>query len=172
MILDASTDDSFAANGNRPAIVLDGNNTGSAGLTLTASGSTVRGFVIRDFNSGGITINSANNTIVGNWIGSYNADGSDAGGTESNVGHAIRVTTSGNVIGGSSALDRNVIGGNDGPGIFFFGMAASSNVMIGNYIGTDPTGTQARGNNGSGSNSQCPGPITTASVACCRARAT
>ncbi len=78
VILDASTDDSFAANGNRPAIVLDGNNTGSAGLTLTASGNTVRGFVIRDFNSGGITINSANNTIVGNWIGSYNTDGSDA----------------------------------------------------------------------------------------------
>ncbi|MBH0204115.1 MAG: DUF4347 domain-containing protein, partial [Nitrospira sp.] len=59
VILDATSDDSFAVNSSRPAIILDGNNafTGD-GLVLssTADGSTIRGLVIRDFTGNGITI--------------------------------------------------------------------------------------------------------------------
>ena len=57
--LDASTDDSFAANGSKPAIVLDVNSiAGSSGLQLTstADGSVIRGLVIRNFKSAAITI--------------------------------------------------------------------------------------------------------------------
>ncbi len=52
VIIDATTDDSFAVNGNRPAIILDGNNafTGD-GLVLASGsgGSTIRGLIVRDF---------------------------------------------------------------------------------------------------------------------------
>ncbi len=94
VILDASTDDSFAANSNRPAIVLDGNDLAANGLTLTntADGSTIRGFVIRDFAGNGIYINSGsdNNTIAGNYVGRLNSNGTDAGVTEAVGGTVLR----------------------------------------------------------------------------------
>ena len=74
VILDATSDDSFSANGNRPAIILDGNDVVSDGLviTSTAYGSTIRGFIIRDFDGHGISIysGSSGNTIEGNYVGS------------------------------------------------------------------------------------------------------
>ena len=95
--IDATTDDSFAANGNRPAIILDGNNSFTGdGLVLsssTADGSTIRGFVIRDFSGDGIQINSGsdNNTIAGNYIGRLTATGTDAGAGEANTGAGINL---------------------------------------------------------------------------------
>ncbi len=73
--IDATTDDSFAANGNRPAVILDGNNLSSDGLVLTSSadGSTIRGLIIRDFAGDGIEIQAGSdgNTIAGNYIGDW-----------------------------------------------------------------------------------------------------
>ncbi len=68
--IDATTDDSFAANSNRPAIILDGNNSFTGDgfvLTSNADGTTIRGFVIRDFTGDGIEIqaNSNGNTDCG-----------------------------------------------------------------------------------------------------------
>jgi hypothetical protein len=50
-----------------------------------------------------------------------------------------------NVFGGARSAERNVIGGNDDEGIRIDGDAADGNVVIGNYIGTDVTGTLNRG---------------------------
>ena len=89
--IDATTDDSFASNSNRPAIILDGNNSFTGdGVVLsgTADGTTIRGFVIRDFTGDGIEIqaNSNGNTIAGNTIGRMTATGTDAGAAETNTG--------------------------------------------------------------------------------------
>jgi parallel beta-helix repeat protein len=48
----------------------------------------------------------------------------------------------GNVIGGTSASDRNVISGNRLRGVLFFN-GAQNNVVRGNYIGTNADGSQA-----------------------------
>lgn len=73
VIIDASTDADFALNGNRPVVVLDGNNLAADGLVLgnTADGSTIRGLIIR-FSGHAIwaMTGSDGNTIAGNYIGS------------------------------------------------------------------------------------------------------
>ena len=153
VILDATTDDSFANNSNQPAIILDGNNGFSGdGLVLTSSadGSTIRGLVIRDFSGDGIEIRagSDNNTIAGNYIGRLTASGTDAGAGEANNSFGLNILGSGNTIGGTTAADRNVISGNADNGIYVGGGA--NNVISGNYIGTTAAGNVALGNQSEG----------------------
>jgi hypothetical protein len=150
VVIDGSTDDSFAANGSRPAIVLDGNGLTGDGLVLASGsgGSTIRGLVIRNFGLDGIQIDAGSNgnTIAGNYIGSFNADGS-AGGL-GNVQDGIYVQSNNNIIGGATAADRNVISGNLDNGIQL--RAASGNQILGNYIGTNATASNPLGNDLSG----------------------
>ncbi|MCS7469466.1 DUF2341 domain-containing protein, partial [Stieleria sp. ICT_E10.1] len=151
--IDASTDDSFAANGNKPAIKLDGTAAGAVNGLLLAAGSensTIRGFVIQNFDQSGILIQSAGNTIAGNFIG-LDADGTTI--TANNVSNTtyvggIRVESDNNTIGGLTSADRNVISGNNYAGLVF--VDASSNQVQGNYIGTDAGGTLDRGNSQEG----------------------
>ncbi|MGN6543573.1 MAG: DUF4347 domain-containing protein, partial [Aureliella sp.] len=147
--IDATTDDSFAANGSKPAIIIDGNNLAGDGLVLTstADGSVIRGLVIRDFGSDGIEIQagSDNNTIAGNYIGRLNASGTDAGAGEENAYAGIRVLGANNVIGGTGALDRNVLSGNGG-GVYISGTSATGNILKNNYIGVDASGATALAN--------------------------
>src|SRR5262249_2125380 len=49
-------------------------------------------------------------------------------------------------IGGTVAADRNVISGNVHNGISIFGAASTGNTVIGNFIGTDKSGTVRIGN--------------------------
>ncbi|NTU62887.1 MAG: hypothetical protein HGB05_05660, partial [Chloroflexi bacterium] len=143
VILDATTDNSFAANGNKPAIILDGNNLAADGLVLsaTADGSTIRGLVIRDFGTGtshdGIEIQAGSdgNTIAGNYIGRLTNTGADAGSAEANFGKGLRI------LGANSTIDGNVISGNNDSGVFISGSGASGNVVVRNLIGTDASGT-------------------------------
>ncbi|MDV6029055.1 MAG: DUF4347 domain-containing protein [Phycisphaera sp. RhM] len=151
--IDASTDDSFAANGSKPAIKLDGTGAGAVNGLLLAAGSensTIRGFVIQNFDQSGILIQSTGNTIAGNFIG-LDADGTTI--TANNVSNTtyfggIRVESDNNTIGGLTAADRNVISGNNYAGLVF--VDASSNQVQGNYIGTDAGGTLDRGNSQEG----------------------
>ena len=55
---------------------------------------------------------------------------------------AVRYCT----IGGITPEERNIISGNTDYGLPLFGAGATQNVIIGNYIGTDITGTQPIGN--------------------------
>ncbi len=142
VVLDATSDTDWAANGNKPVIVLDGNNLSADGLVLsgTADGSTIRGLVIRDFGQDGIEIQSGsdNNTIVGNYVGRLTVAGADAGATEANAGVGINVVGSSNTIGGTTLADRNVISGNGTDGL---SLSGTTNTVRGNYIGTDAAGT-------------------------------
>lgn len=117
---------------------------GQAGLRLAAgaSGSSIRSLALGNSNSHGITLtNTTNVLIVGNFIG-LDLDGVTA---VPNKGNGIEVVKgSGNTIGGETAVARNVISANRGHGINL--NSSSSNFVLGNYIGTDQTGTLDRGN--------------------------
>ncbi|CAN5827646.1 hypothetical protein BH11PSE8_BH11PSE8_11700 [soil metagenome] len=145
VIIDASTDDSFAANGSKPAVVIDAN-LGSDGLHLTnsADGSTIRGFVIQNFTYAGIEIDSGSdgNTIAGNYIGGLDASGNAY--TMNTASYAVYIAGANNMVGGSTSADRNVISLTGAVGnytVHVGGAAAVGNIVRGNYINTDATGT-------------------------------
>jgi hypothetical protein len=144
--IDATTQTNWLAGSFMP-IVLDGNNGAYAGLTLSpdADGSTIRGLVIRDFDGSGISTQASNVTIAGNWIGYFNADGTSADIDEANTRVQINMVGDNNVIGGTTLADRNVLAGGTF-GIWLAGENTHSNVIAGNYIGTDVTGTFDHGN--------------------------
>ena len=129
---------------NTPGIELDGENAGSSnGLEIDAGNSTVRGLVINRFAADGIFLQTGTlNTIVGNYLGT-NA----AGQASSPNGHGIEDNSGNNLIGGTTAADRNVISGNSLGGVH---LIAAGSTVEGNYIGTDATGTFAVGNGDEG----------------------
>lgn len=135
----------------RPVIVLDGNSGSGSAFTLsnTADGSTIRGFVIRDFAADGIHIQSGsdNHTIVGNYIGSFNADGSFAGATEENASEGIESYGANVLIGGTTTADRNVISGNGSAYNIYLATGANGTIIRGNHIGTNAAGTSVFANN-------------------------
>ena len=151
--IDATTDDSFASNSNRPAIIVDGNNLVADGLTLgaAADGSTIRGLVVRDFGGNGILIEAGSdgNTVAGNYVGRLDAAGTIAAAGEENTSSGIRVLGASNTIGGTTALDRNLSRGNV-QGIYLTGASASGNTILNNYVGVDVTGNSAVTNSGRG----------------------
>jgi len=118
-------------------------------LFALADNCTVRGLAINSFQHDAIDIDSNGNTIEGNFIGT-NASGTAAlpNGTNG-LGAVIFVgASSNNTVGGTTPDARNVISGNIGPGISSQGGAG--NVVQGNLIGTDATGSLALGNTGPG----------------------
>ena len=109
-----------------------------AGLTITAGDTLVRALAVNSFNGPGVVLTGGgNNRIEGNIIGL------DATGTAArpNKGVGISIQNSSfNVVGGTSPAQRNVISGNTSGGISI--SSAADNRVLGNYIGTDATGTQ------------------------------
>ncbi|MBC8356264.1 MAG: DUF4347 domain-containing protein, partial [Planctomycetes bacterium] len=84
------------------------------------------------------------NVVIGNYIGTNaNANAAVANG---NFGLRISSGASGNTVGGLTAAERNIISGNTSEGVYITGLGTDNNVVVGNYIGTDPTGTSALGN--------------------------
>jgi uncharacterized delta-60 repeat protein len=83
---------------------------------------------------------SAGNTVVGNIIGAQ------ANGT-ANLAYNAQYRGVGiygspnNIIGGSSSGARNVVSANRETGIYLTGANSTGNIIQGNYIGTDITGT-------------------------------
>jgi len=113
-----------------------------AGLTITAGDSTVRGLVVNRFVPGILLLGAANNVIEGNFLGT------DVTGTLVQGGSpGARIANSpGNTIGGTAPGARNVISGGGGSeGITLEGPDAAANTVLGNFIGTDVTGTVALG---------------------------
>ena len=84
---------------------------------------------------------TAENTVSGNYIG-LNANGVGILPNKSE-GVVLSSLAHGNIIGGDTTGERNVISGNGGDGVAIF---SSGNIVSGNYIGTDVTGTVCHGN--------------------------
>jgi hypothetical protein len=145
LTLDTSTQAGF---GGTPIVMLDGNGVAGNGLTLDtgADGSTIRGFVIRNFGTHGIEIlaGSDDNVVYDNYVGGLTFTGDDAGGAERNLGPGIRISGSVNTIGSTNPADRNVISRNAVDGVFV--NDGDGNLIIGNYVGTNAAGNVAVSN--------------------------
>lgn len=156
MTIDGSTQPGFAG---KPLIMLDGSQilpetyTSDTGLLVYSASNQVKDISFSGFIWNGLTFSYAdasNNVVSGCWIGV------DSTGTNPapNAYQGILVTSASghNTFGGTTASARNVISGNAQYGIFIAGTNTGGNVIEGNYIGSDPSGTIAVPNGYSGIN--------------------
>lgn len=122
-----------------PVIQLDGSSAGAGadGLDIQAGTSTVKGLALTGWSGKAIILESkGSDTVAGDYIGT-NGTGALANGS------GIAVTSASNTIGGTASSDRNVISGNTQWGVVMTGAAATSNLIEGNYVGSDAAGTAA-----------------------------
>src|SRR5262249_35819695 len=147
--IDGATQPGYA---DSPLIELNGTGSGIAvGLALAANDSLVRGLVINGFDVGffpsvsaAIYITGNGNRVEGNYLGT------DVSGTASvpNLAGVWIQDGANNTIGGTAPGARNIISGNSRPdlngvGVVIQGAGATGNLVIGNYVGTDYTGSFA-----------------------------
>ncbi|HZZ82396.1 MAG TPA: DUF4214 domain-containing protein, partial [Gemmataceae bacterium] len=148
--------DGASAPGFAGAPVVEIDNNGFAGLTISGFADRLASLSIVHASGPGVTLlglgslgpSLGDDTVVGNDIG-LALDGSVAANT--GVGLFID-NSSGDTVGGTTPLDRNVISGNGAGGIEVapsgaFGLTGK---IVGNFIGTDHTGQTAAANQGNG----------------------
>jgi hypothetical protein len=122
-------------------------NSGS-GIEIQGTGNTVGGTVsgARNILAGnskdGVRIDStASGTLVqGDWIGINAVNKALA-----NSGNGVNIAGNSNTVGGTVSAARNIISGNTSDGVLI-ASGASGNQLLGNYIGTDFTGTASVAN--------------------------
>ena len=108
----------------------------SPGTTVGGEGAGARN-IISGNDGYGVHVSDRNSRIQGNFIGT-NASGAAA--IPNDDGGVIAFASGvGLQIGGTTAAARNVVSGNDGPGIHTLGFAE----VIGNYVGLNAAGTGA-----------------------------
>lgn len=172
VIIDGYTQDGASPNTNLPdqgmnsvlLIELDGSNLVEAdgqGFIVSAGNSTIRGLVLNRFAHRGISLwEGSGNLIEGNYIGT-NISGTST--TDLGIGtFGIEISGSDN-----NTIRENIVSGNGGTdpnepnsGIIVNALeeegmppiVSTGNHFLGNYIGTDVTGTLPLPNNGSGIN--------------------
>jgi parallel beta-helix repeat protein len=132
-----------------PLVELDGTSIGgstASGIqfSATAGGSSVRGLSIGGFGGQGVYIQADACTVAANHIG-CNAAGTIG---RPNGAGVFGVGAGASRIGGWNAKSRNVISGNSAQGVYFSGGADPW--ILGNYIGTNASGTTALLNLGGG----------------------
>ncbi len=132
-----------AALGNDGGVrVANGANATTIGGSVAGAGNVISASTFYGIQLFGTGVD--NNIIQGNLIGLDATGTVDLGNVSEGV--YIRGGSSNNTVGGTTALARNVISGNDYNGINIDGNGTSNNVVIGNYIGTDLNGTTAIAN--------------------------
>jgi titin len=119
----------------------------SSGNWIGGPYSTNRNVISGNTGPGVYLLNCAGNTVQGNLIGTT-VSGTAALGN-SNNGISL-YNAPANLAGGTSAAARNVISGNGGSGVYLNGSGATGNLVQGNYIGTDTSGSLAMPNAGDG----------------------
>lgn len=155
-ILDATTQtaDIGDTNAAGPEVEIEGTSAGAArGFhILSTANNKIKGFVINRFSINGVAIRGAgadSNQVEGNYIGTDSTgtlarpNGPTPASTIDGNGVIIRQGGQSNTVGGPTAAERNVISGNLNLGVFITDSGTNNNVVIGNYIGTDRTGTAA-----------------------------
>jgi hypothetical protein len=137
--------DAKAGTNANPRIVLNGSGAGvdADGLSITGSGTVVKGLRIRDFGGEGIRLDNVDEVkIEGNLI-TNNGAGSDRGGVA-----ITGVLSDNNVIGGGLSAARNLISGNSGNGVTI--SDSDRNQVDNNVIGANALGNGALSNGGDG----------------------
>ena len=126
------------AKGNR--IGTNGDGVSDVAERNVVSGNRLGGVLVTDAGTEG-------NILAGNYVGT------DAMGTAAvaNEFHGIAIRgAANNVVGGNTIAARNVVSGNMFTGVLILEVGATSNVVRGNYVGTNATGTAAVPNHVSG----------------------
>ncbi|HAZ47374.1 MAG TPA: hypothetical protein DCZ55_23690, partial [Cyanobacteria bacterium UBA11371] len=145
----------IAAAGNHSGIFIsDGSTNNTIGGTTAASRNVISG------NLFGVSIFTDANKVQGNYIGTDVTGTLDVGNSADGVtitgylvigpGGERIISASNNLIGGTTPGARNIISGNNHNGVGIDQRGATNNQVIGNYIGTDVTGTLDLGNSSSG----------------------
>ncbi len=130
------------ANGYIGVLIISGPTHNTIGGNTSGTGNLISG-------NGHIGIElegsgTMSNTVLGNYVG-VNVS-STAALANTYFGILIRDSASGNIIGGRSQESHNIISGNGLEGIWIVDPGTSGNSVVGNYIGTDASGTKALGN--------------------------
>ncbi|MGI8786189.1 MAG: carboxypeptidase regulatory-like domain-containing protein, partial [Pyrinomonadaceae bacterium] len=128
-----------------PLIKIDGSQTSNAfGLAIAGGNSTVRALTVVGFQQGiglsGLGRGIGGNKVQACYVG-INSDGVTAPPQRQQIGIEIRNVSPNNRIGGILPSDRNVVS-NNVVGIEI-DSGSTGNLIYGNYVGTDKTGTQA-----------------------------
>src|SRR5207244_2916713 len=130
-----------------------GNNWTNVGIFGGAASNTIGGTVAGAGNvisasaADGVEIHdvgSSANLIAGNLIGTDKTGTVKLGNTYDGI--AVWNGAANNTIGGLSTLARNVISGSGGVGVNLVGSGTTGNLVIGNYLGVDQSGTVAMPN--------------------------
>ena len=129
------------SSGDTPTVELTGSPSAFFGLEIDGGFSTVKGMVINNFQVG-IDLKSSGNFITGNYIGTDVTGKLPLG----NYNGIQIVNAPDNTIGGKLPGDRNILSGNTQGGVVIAYPASKNNKVLGNYIGTDVTGTGPLGN--------------------------
>ncbi len=146
MTIDGSTQATWVS---VPVVEVEGSSAGAFadGLRITGDNSTVRSLAINRFQADGIEVatGASGTTIAGNHIGLDPTGLIDRGNAR---GIDLASGSGPTTVGGALPADRNVISGNGGDGIIVWD--SDSNIIIGNYIGTDLTGNAPLANDADG----------------------
>src|ERR1041384_3526440 len=159
--IDGTTQPGYAG---KPRIELNG--AGAAGngtgIYLLTSNCLIKGLAVSRFSRDGIRIESyGSNTIQANFIGTGPYGTNSLGNGNGSAGFGgITIISDNNLIGGLDPASGNGISGSNPRGIYLVNGTATNNVIQGNFIGVDGTGTNRLGNgtDGIALSSQIGGP--------------
>jgi titin len=124
-----------------PTLTINGALAGGNGLTIAASGVTIRGLIFTNFAGSGIFIKGSNVKVQDCYLGLTSVGNPAGNGLD---GVTIAAGSTGDHIGGPG--EGNTISGNLRYGVGILG--GSSNFVQNNLIGTDPNGMLTVGNLG------------------------
>jgi Ca2+-binding RTX toxin-like protein len=117
------------------------------GVGNTVGGLTPAARNVISGNLNGVELQAGSaNVFAGNYVGT-DPGGNSAVGNGAPGSGVVLVNTTSETIGGTTAAARNVISGHTGGnGVYILNPVAANNVVEGNYIGTDSTGTHGIAN--------------------------
>jgi len=141
--------------------------SGAAGNLVGGAVPAARNIISGNQGSGVLLIlaGASNNFVAGNFIGA------DVTGTNALANSFSGVTVdgaAGNTIGGTATGAGNVISGNSQNGIYLVDAGGGTNVVQGNFIGTDFSGTHALANAAAGVRIEVPGNLVGGTLAAAR----